>query len=85
MCSSDLFPSHDIDSWVCATPRLTELFTEPMIWQSEQTYRKTLQTILLRDKEKELIDYDDTQKTKSMRRIVEALNRSEERRVGKEC
>ena len=59
---------------VCATKQLTELFSEPMIEQSEQTYRETLQTILLRDKEKELIEYDDTQKTKSMRRIVQALN-----------
>ena len=66
--------THDFPSWVCATPRLTELFSEPMIEQSEQTYRETLQTILLRDKEKELIEYDDTQKTKSMRRIVQALN-----------
>ena len=65
---------HDFPSWVCATPMLTELFSEPMIEQSEQTYRETLQTILLRDKEKELIEYDDTQKTKSMRRIVQALN-----------
>lgn len=65
---------HDFPSWVCATPKLTELFSEPMIEQSEQTYRETLQTILLRDKEKELIEYDDTQKTKSMRRIVQALN-----------
>lgn len=65
---------HDFPSWVCATSRLTELFSEPMIEQSEQTYRETLQTILLRDKEKELIDYDDTSKTKSMRRIVQELN-----------
>ena len=65
---------HNFPSWVCATPKLTELFSEPMIEQSEQTYRETLQTILLRDKEKELIEYDDTQKTKSMRRIVQALN-----------
>ena len=65
---------NDFPSWVCATSRLTELFSDPMIEQSEQTYRETLQTILLRDKEKELIEYDDTQKTKSMRRIVQALN-----------
>jgi hypothetical protein len=45
-----------------------------MIAQSEQKYRETLQTILLRDKEKELIEYDDTQKTKSMRRVVQELN-----------
>ena len=66
--------TRDFPSWVCATSRLTELFSEPMIEQSEQTYRETLQTILLRDKEKELIEYDETQKTKSMRRIVQALN-----------
>ena len=65
---------HDFPSWVCATPKLTELFSEPMVEQSEQTYMETLQTILLRDKEKELIEYDETQKTKSMRRIVQALN-----------
>ncbi len=65
---------HDFPSWLCATPMLTELFSEPMIEQSEQTYRETLQTILLRDEGKRLIDYDDTQKTKSMRRIVQALN-----------
>ena len=65
---------HDFPSWLCATPKLTELFSDPMIEQSEQTYRETLQTILLRDKEKELIEYDETQKTKSMRRIVQALN-----------
>ena len=56
---------HDFNSWVCATPRLTELFSEPMIEQSEQTYTETLQTILMRDKEKQLIEYDDTQETKS--------------------
>ena len=66
--------THDFPSWVCATSMLTELFSEPIISQSEKTYRETLQTILLRDKEKELIEYDDTQKTKSMRRIVQALN-----------
>jgi hypothetical protein len=65
---------HDFPSWVCATEKLTELFAEPMIAQSELVYRETLQTILLRDKEKELIEYDDTQKTKSMRRVVQALN-----------
>lgn len=65
---------HDFPSWVCATDKLTELFAEPMIEQSEQTYRNTLQTILLRDKEKQLIEYDDTQKTRSMRRVVQALN-----------
>ena len=65
---------HDFPSWVCATNELTELFSESIMQQSEQTYRETLQTILLRDKEKELIEYDDTQKTKSMRRIVQALN-----------
>lgn len=66
--------THDFPSWVCATKQLTELFNEPMIEQSEQTYRETLQTILLRDKEKQLIEYDETQKTKSMRHIVQALN-----------
>ena len=65
---------HDSPSWVCATKELTELFSEPIMQQSEQTYRETLQTILLRDEGKRLIEYDDTQKTKSMRRIVQALN-----------
>ncbi len=65
---------HDFPSWVCATPKLTELFNEPMIEQSEQTYRETLQTILLRDEGKRLIDYDDTSKTKNMRKVVQALN-----------
>ena len=66
--------TRDFPSWVRATKELTELFSEPIMQQSEQTYRETLQTILLRDKEKELIEYDETQKTKSMRRIVQALN-----------
>ena len=65
---------HDFPSWVCATEKLTELFAEPMIAQSELVYRETLQTILLRNEEKELIDYDDTPKTKSMRRVVQELN-----------
>ena len=33
---------HDFPSWVCATKQLTELFNEPTIEQSEQTYRETL-------------------------------------------
>ena len=66
--------TRDFPSWVCATPMLTELFSEPMIEQSEQTYRETLQTILLRDEGKRLIEYDDTSKTKSMRQAVQALN-----------
>ena len=33
---------HDFSSWVCATPKLKELFNDPMIEQSEHTYRKTL-------------------------------------------
>jgi hypothetical protein len=65
---------HDFPSWVCATEKLTELFAEPMIAQSELVYRETLQTILLRNEEKELIEYDDTQKTRSMRRVVQELN-----------
>jgi len=65
---------HDFPSWVCATKQLTELFSEPMIEQSEQTYRETLQTILLRDEGKRLIDYDDTSKTKNMRQVVQELN-----------
>ena len=65
---------HDFPSWVCATKQLTELFSEPIMQQSEQTYRETLQTILLRDEGKRLIDYDDTSKTKSMRQVVQALN-----------
>ena len=65
---------HDFPSWVCATKQLTELFSDPIMQQSEQTYRETLQTILLRDEGKRLIDYDDTSKTKNMRQVVQELN-----------
>lgn len=59
------------------TQKLVDDFTErevKMLEQAEKDYRETIQTIVLKDKDKAFVGYTDTEEILAMRELVHKLN-----------